>query len=181
MGLDRTHHGCSGPGPAVLLCQNRIIEGAHQGQHDHKAPEMSPQSARWRFTILEAAQYSAASQSTLPLIIVLQGLDADSAASTVRRMFHLRARLLVIHNPNAGPTARHLFHNTLVRMRRAGARAEIVETSHHGESMKAITEPTYRAGIAESQALSRHRAFDSGRRSGGPVLVGQCGSASKRN
>ena len=52
----------------------------------------------------------------------------------------LRARFFIIHNPNAGPVARHLFHATLARMRRAGACAEIVETTRHGEGMKAIAE-----------------------------------------
>lgn len=52
----------------------------------------------------------------------------------------LRTRFFIIHNPNAGPAARHLYHATLARMRRAGARAEIVETARHGEGMKLVAE-----------------------------------------
>jgi hypothetical protein len=55
MGLDRAHHGGAGLGPAVLLREDRIVEGAHEGQHGHEAQE--PQrSAPWRFTIREVAQ-----------------------------------------------------------------------------------------------------------------------------
>jgi YegS/Rv2252/BmrU family lipid kinase len=49
----------------------------------------------------------------------------------------LRTRLLIIHNPNAGPAARHLYQATLSRLRRLGGKAEIVETVRRGEGLKA--------------------------------------------
>jgi diacylglycerol kinase (ATP) len=52
----------------------------------------------------------------------------------------LRARFLIIHNPNAGPMARHLYRATLSRLTRRGANVEIVETASHGEGMKAAAE-----------------------------------------
>jgi diacylglycerol kinase (ATP) len=56
----------------------------------------------------------------------------------------LRTRFLIIHNPNAGPAARHLYDATLSRLRRSGSGAEIVETARHGEGMQAA------AGAAQS-------------------------------
>jgi diacylglycerol kinase (ATP) len=47
---------------------------------------------------------------------------------------------LIIHNPYAGPMARHLYRATLSSLRRKGADAEIVETASHGEGMKAAAE-----------------------------------------
>jgi diacylglycerol kinase family enzyme len=52
----------------------------------------------------------------------------------------LRARFLIIHNPNAGSMARHLYRATLSRLTRRGANVEIVETASHGEGMKAAAE-----------------------------------------
>jgi len=52
----------------------------------------------------------------------------------------LRARFLTIHNPNAGSEAQHLFHATLARLRRAGARVEIVKTTRYGEGRKTVVE-----------------------------------------
>ena len=52
----------------------------------------------------------------------------------------MRARFLIIHNPNAGPMARHLYGATLSCLRRRGATAVIVETASHGEGMKAAAE-----------------------------------------
>ena len=49
----------------------------------------------------------------------------------------LRTQFLIIHNPNAGPVARHLYHATLSRLRRLGCNIETVETARHGEGMKA--------------------------------------------
>ena len=71
-----------------------------------------------------------------PFIVIVAMLRAHHSSMGVS----LRARFFIIHNPNAGPVARHLFHATLARMRRAGACAEIVETTRHGEGMKAIAE-----------------------------------------
>ena len=52
----------------------------------------------------------------------------------------MRARFLIIHNPNAGPMALHLYGATLSCLRRGGATAVIVETASHGEGMKAAAE-----------------------------------------
>ena len=52
----------------------------------------------------------------------------------------MRARFFIIHNPNAGQVARHLFDATLARLRQAGAWAEIVDTTRHGEGRKAVAE-----------------------------------------
>ena len=52
----------------------------------------------------------------------------------------VRTRFFILHNLNAGRVARHLFHATVARMRRAGAYTEIVETTRHGEGMRATTE-----------------------------------------
>jgi diacylglycerol kinase (ATP) len=52
----------------------------------------------------------------------------------------LRNRFLIIHNPNAGPMARHLYRATLSRLTCSGANVEIVETASHGEGMKAAAE-----------------------------------------
>ena len=52
----------------------------------------------------------------------------------------LRARFLIIHNPNAGPMARHIYRATLSRLARRGANVEIVETASHGEGSKAAAE-----------------------------------------
>ena len=52
----------------------------------------------------------------------------------------MRARFFIIHNPNAGPVGRRLYHAILTRIRHAGACAEIVETARHGEGMKAVAE-----------------------------------------
>lgn len=52
----------------------------------------------------------------------------------------MRTRFFILHNPNAGRVARHLFHATVAGMRRAGAHTEIVETTRHGEGMRAMAE-----------------------------------------
>ena len=52
----------------------------------------------------------------------------------------MRTRLLIIHNPNAGPTARQLYRATLSRLKHLGARTEIVETTRHGEGMTAAAD-----------------------------------------
>jgi diacylglycerol kinase (ATP) len=52
----------------------------------------------------------------------------------------LRTQFLIIHNPNAGPMARHLYRATLSRLTRRGANTEIVETASHGDGMKAAAE-----------------------------------------
>lgn len=59
----------------------------------------------------------------------------------------LRARFLIIHNPNAGPVARQLYRATLLRLRRSGASAEIVETAFHGEGMKAVADGVQSGGF----------------------------------
>ena len=52
----------------------------------------------------------------------------------------MRSRLFILHNPNAGPAARRHYHSILTLLRDAGAHAELVETSRHGEGMKVTAE-----------------------------------------
>jgi diacylglycerol kinase (ATP) len=54
--------------------------------------------------------------------------------------FPLRTRFFIIHNPNAGRTARQLYDATLSRLKGLGARTEIVETTRHGEGMMAAAD-----------------------------------------
>ena len=51
----------------------------------------------------------------------------------------MRARFFIIHNPNAGPAARRLYHATLLHLERLGASTEVVDTSRHGEGTAAAT------------------------------------------
>ena len=52
----------------------------------------------------------------------------------------MRSSLFILHNPNAGSTARRHYHSILTLLRDAGAHAELVETSRHGEGMKVTAE-----------------------------------------
>ena len=52
----------------------------------------------------------------------------------------MRRRLFILHNPNAGPAARRHYHSILTLLRDAGAQAELVETSRHGDGMKVTAE-----------------------------------------
>ena len=52
----------------------------------------------------------------------------------------MRSRLFILHNPNAGPAARRHYHSILTLLRDAGAHAELVETSRHGDGMKVTAE-----------------------------------------
>ena len=52
----------------------------------------------------------------------------------------MRRRLFILHNPNAGPAARRHYHSILTLLRDAGAHAELVETSRHGDGMKVTAE-----------------------------------------
>jgi diacylglycerol kinase (ATP) len=52
----------------------------------------------------------------------------------------LRTRFFIIHNANAGPTARQLYRATLSRLKHLGASTEIVETTRHGEGMAAAAD-----------------------------------------
>lgn len=51
-----------------------------------------------------------------------------------------RSRFLIIHNLNAGSTARHLYRATLSQLKQLGASAEIIDTTLHGEGTKAAAE-----------------------------------------
>src|SRR5262245_41334098 len=57
----------------------------------------------------------------------------------------LRTRFLIIHNPNAGPMARHLYGATLSCLRRRGATAAIVETTsgRFSTGVYSVDRPTY--------------------------------------
>jgi diacylglycerol kinase (ATP) len=48
-----------------------------------------------------------------------------------------RTRFFIIHNPNAGPTARQLYRVTLSSLKQLGARIEIVDTTLHGDGTTA--------------------------------------------
>jgi len=52
----------------------------------------------------------------------------------------LRTRFFVMHNPKAGPAARDLYHATLLRLQALGASLEVLETTRHGEGMKAAAD-----------------------------------------
>ncbi|MFZ2019919.1 MAG: YegS/Rv2252/BmrU family lipid kinase [Methyloceanibacter sp.] len=52
----------------------------------------------------------------------------------------MRRRFFILHNPNAGPAARRHYHSILTLLRDAGAHAELVETSRHGDAMKVAAE-----------------------------------------
>src|SRR6187551_277077 len=49
----------------------------------------------------------------------------------------MRDRFFVLHNPNAGAAARRHYHRILALLRGRGASLECVETSRHGEGMRA--------------------------------------------
>jgi len=49
----------------------------------------------------------------------------------------LRTRFFIVHNPRAGPAARHFYDATLSSLKRSGSAIEIVETARHGEGMTA--------------------------------------------
>ena len=51
-----------------------------------------------------------------------------------------RTRLLIVHNPNAGPTARQRYRATLASLKALGASAEIVDTTRHGEGTTAAAD-----------------------------------------
>ena len=55
----------------------------------------------------------------------------------------MRSRFFIIHNPNAGPTARQLYRATLSRLKLLGAYIEIVETTRHGEGMTAAADAAH--------------------------------------
>src|SRR5262245_48405337 len=55
-------------------------------------------------------------------------------------MFPIRYRFFFLHNPNAGAAARRHFHRTLATLREWGASLECVETSRHGEGMRAAAQ-----------------------------------------
>jgi hypothetical protein len=59
----------------------------------------------------------------------------------------LRARFLIIHNPHAGPIARHLYRASLSSLRRRGADLKIVQTASHGEGMEAAAEAALSGGF----------------------------------
>ena len=52
----------------------------------------------------------------------------------------LRDRFFVIHNPNAGQSARRLYHDVLGRLRTAGCSVEVMTTARHGQGMTAAAE-----------------------------------------
>ena len=55
--------------------------------------------------------------------------------------FHtLRSRFFIIHNPNAGATARQLYRATLLKLKHLGASTEILETARHGEGTTAAAD-----------------------------------------
>lgn len=71
--------------------------------------------------------------------------SAQSGHVPARRSHHstvspLRTRFLIIHNPNAGATARRLYRATLFNLKRLGASTEIVETARHGEGTSAAAD-----------------------------------------
>ncbi len=52
----------------------------------------------------------------------------------------MRLTFFVLHNPNAGRSARRHYHSTLTLLGEAGAHAEVVETGRHGEGMSLTAE-----------------------------------------
>jgi diacylglycerol kinase (ATP) len=52
----------------------------------------------------------------------------------------MRDRFCVLHNPNAGAAARRHYHRILALLRGRGASLECVETSRHGEGMRAAAQ-----------------------------------------
>ena len=46
----------------------------------------------------------------------------------------------IIHNPNAGATARQLYRATLLKLKHLGASTEILETARHGEGTTAAAD-----------------------------------------
>ena len=52
----------------------------------------------------------------------------------------MRRTFFILHNPNAGRSARRHYHSTLTLLREAGAHTEVVETSKHGEGMRLTAE-----------------------------------------
>jgi diacylglycerol kinase (ATP) len=52
----------------------------------------------------------------------------------------MKRAFFILHNPNAGPTARRRYHAVLQLLRVQGASTEIVETSRHGEGMGVTAE-----------------------------------------
>ena len=59
----------------------------------------------------------------------------------------MRHKLFILHNPNAGPTARRHYHLILNLLRNAGAQAELAETSRHGEGMRVTAEAARSGGF----------------------------------
>ena len=52
----------------------------------------------------------------------------------------MRHRLFILHNPNAGAAARRHYHRILALLKDLGASLECVETSRHGEGMRAAAQ-----------------------------------------
>jgi len=48
-----------------------------------------------------------------------------------------RKRFFIIHNPNAGRSARLLFHETVLRLKNSGATVDILDTTRHGQGTEA--------------------------------------------
>jgi diacylglycerol kinase (ATP) len=59
----------------------------------------------------------------------------------------MRHKLFILHNPNAGPTARRHYHLILNLLRNAGAKAELAETSPYGEGMRVTAEAARSGGF----------------------------------
>ena len=57
----------------------------------------------------------------------------------------MRHKLFILHNPNAGPTARRHYHSILNLLRNAGTQTELAETSCRGEGMR-VTADAARSG-----------------------------------
>ena len=49
----------------------------------------------------------------------------------------MRTQFFIVRNPNAGPENRNFYDSVLSRLGRLGCSAEIIETSRHGDGMKA--------------------------------------------
>src|SRR5690242_12278491 len=58
----------------------------------------------------------------------------DSESKPIRRRF------FIVHNPNAGPATRQLYRATLSSLKLLGADLETIETTRHGDGMKAAAE-----------------------------------------
>ena len=60
--------------------------------------------------------------------------------ASVGHRFPMRDRFFVLHNPNAGVAARRHYHRILALLRGRGASLECVETSRHGDGMRAAAQ-----------------------------------------